>query len=244
MRWHNGAMSDARFHTTRWSMIVAASHAAGGTSARDALEHLCRAYWYPVFAFIRRRGHGQDEALDLTQGYFASLLERGLLEAADRERGRFRSFLLATVKQFLSDERKRAAALKRGGAIDFVSLDAASFEEGRRAEIAGGQSPEAAFEQQWALTVFHRAKRALATEFEKAGKSDQFNALQGHLSGDHGPRTHAEIAGDLETTEGAVKMAVKRLRHRFGQLLREEIAQTLVQDGDLDEEVRHLLDVL
>ena len=236
--------SDARFHTTRWSMIVAAARPRSDLASSEALETLCRDYWYPVFAFIRRSGRSREDALDLTQGYFSTVLEKGLLEAADRERGRFRSFLLATVKQFLSDERKRTGALKRGGATAFVTLDAVSREERRRAMADGTESPERAFERQWALTVFQRARARLEGEFAESGKQDQFRLLEGHLSGDRETQPHAAIAAELSVTEGAVKMAVRRLRQRFGQLLRDEIAQTLSDDADLDAEVRHLLAAL
>lgn len=231
------------FETTKWSVIVAASGARPTAGSREALEQLCRAYWFPVFAFVRRQGHDRETALDLTQGYFAGLLEKGLLRAADRERGRFRSFLLATVKQFLSDERKRHAALKRGGAVGFVDLESAVAEEGLQLS-SEEDSPEAAFERQWALTVFALARERLEFEFVDAGKQDQFRLLQGYLSGDHAPRTYAEIAAELNTSEGGIKMAVQRIRQRFGRVLREEIAQTIDAETDLDAEVRHLLSVI
>jgi len=236
--------SNPRFHTTKWSVIVAATRTRSDPDSRKALEHLCQAYWYPVFAFIKRGGRNREEALDLTQGYFSSLLEKGLLRAADPERGRFRSFLLATVKQFLSDERKKAGALKRGGEVAFVSLESALHEERQRADTRDGQSPERAFEQQWALTVFRHAHQRLAQEFADAGKQDQFRLLQGHLSGDRASRSYTEIASELGATEGSIKMAVQRLRQRFGQLLRDEIAQTIDENADLDAEVRHLLSVI
>jgi RNA polymerase sigma factor (sigma-70 family) len=237
-------MSPRQFQTTRWSMIVAASRTRSDPHSREALENLCAAYWYPVFAFVVRQGRSRDDALDLTQGYFVSLLESGLLQAADRDRGRFRSFLLATVKQFLSDERKRSAALKRGGAVSFISLEAATSEGRLRAEADDGESPERAFERQWALTIFQRARQRLAAEFAEAGKSDQYRLLQGYLSGDGDARSYAEVSRELGVSEGSIKMAVQRLRQRFGKLLRNEIAETIDSDADLDAEVRHLLSVV
>jgi RNA polymerase sigma-70 factor (ECF subfamily) len=224
-------------------VIVAASRSRPDRGSREALEQLCSAYWFPVFSFVRRHGRSREDALDLTQGYFAGLLEKGLLQAADRERGRFRSFLLATVKQFLSDERKKQSALKRGGAVAFVNLEAAAVEE-RRHVAADQDSPETEFQRQWAQTVFNRALRRLENELNDAGKRDQFRLLQGHLSGDEAARSYAEIAASLSTSEGAVKMAVQRIRQRFGRLLRDEIAQTIDKDTDLDAEVRHLLSVI
>lgn len=237
-------VADGRFKTTQWSVIVAASQTRADPASHEALESLCRNYWYPVFAFIQRSGRSREDALDLTQGYFTVLMEKGLLRAADRERGRFRSFLLATVKQFLSDERKRDGALKRGGAASFVSLTAASDEERDRSVADERESPEQAFERQWAMTVFRKARRNLAREFEESGKQDHYRLLEGHLSGDRAARSYAEIADELGLSEGAIKMAVQRLRKRFGRLLREEIAQTVVDETDLDAEVRHLLAVI
>jgi len=237
-------VSSPRFDTTKWSLVVAASGTRSDPQSREALENLCEAYWYPIFAFVQRRGRTREDALDLTQGYFAWVLESGLLQAVDRKRGRFRSFLLATVKQFLSDERKREGALKRGGGVAFVTLEAATREERQRAEASDEESPERAFERQWALTVFQRARYRLAAEFSDAGKDDQYRLLHGYLSGDGSSRSYADVASELGVSEGAVKMAVKRLRQRFGQLLREEIARTLDNDADLDAEVRHLLSVI
>jgi len=225
-------------------VVVAAAGTRSDPDSRDALGRLCEAYWYPVFAFIRRGGRTQEDALDLTQGYFSSLLEKGLLQAADRERGRFRSFLLATVKQFLSDERKKAGALKRGGTVAFVSLETAVSEDRQRADISADDSPERAFERQWALTVFRHARKRLEQEFSDAGNQAQFQILQGYLSGDRTSRTYADIAEELGSTVSAIKMAVQRMRQRFGKLLRDEIAQTIDRDSDLDSEVRHLLSVI
>jgi len=225
-------------------MIVAAARPRSHPASHEALESLCRDYWYPVFAFIQRSARQRDDALDLTQGFFALVLEKGILNAADRERGRFRSFLLAAVKNFLSDERKRETTLKRGGAVSFVTLDAAAEEERGRALADEGESPERAFERQWALTVFERARARLEAEVSGSGKSEQFRLLEGHLSGDRETRPYAEIAEELGASEGSIKMAVRRLRKRFGQVLRDEIAQTLSDKTDLDAEVRHLLNAL
>ena len=232
---------DPRFQTTRWSMVVAAAASEGSRDSDDALDQLCRAYWYPVFAFIRRSGRSNDDALDLTQGYFAELLRKDLLSAADRERGRFRSFLLATVKQFLSDERKHAAAQKRGGGLDHVSIDDVAREDRERAIPSEDPSPEHAFERDWATTIFRRALGRLEATFAEGERRDELRLLLPHLTGGDRARPYASVADELGVSEQSIKSGVRRLRQRFGTLLRDEVAQTMHEGEDVDAELRHLL---
>jgi len=231
---------DPRFETTKWSMVLAASRAREEAGSGEALEALCRAYWHPVFAFIRRSGRSEDDALDVTQDFFSSLIESGVLAAADPDRGRFRSFLLSMVKQHLSHARVRDRALKRGGGVRFVSMETAR----RTASIDPSDSPERVFERQWALTALDRARRALESELAAAGKEQQYQLLSCYLTGGGDERPYAETARELDTSEPAVKMAVHRLRQRFGRLLREEIAQTVATEAEIDSEVRDLLQAL
>ncbi len=235
---------DPRFRTTRWSLVLSASRTLSEEDARIALEQLCEAYWYPVFTFISRTGRSREDALDLTQGFFANFIETRTLGAADPTRGRFRSFLLATVKQHLSHERDKARAIKRGGKLEFISLDALTADELAHPGADDAASPELAYEKAWALTALGRAKAKLASELAASGKEEQYRLLGGHLSGDANARPYAEIARRLGSSDAAVKMAVKRLRQRFGKLLREEIAQTVESEADVDSEVRHLLEVI
>jgi len=237
------AMSEgARFHTTRWSLVLAAG-AQDDSSSAGALASLCEDYWYPIYSYIRRIGHSSEDAADLTQGYFAELLEKGRLKAADPSRGKFRSFLLATVKQHLSHEREKRRARKRGGDREIVPLEAGAAEDRLRVDGAPNRSPEGAFEHAWALTVLDCAKRSLEAEFASQGKEEQYRVLGRYLGGDREvPYTAA--AEELGTSESAIKMAVRRLRKRFGLLVREEIASTIGPSGNIEAELAHLIAVL
>lgn len=232
-----------RFDTTRWSVVLAARDETGET-ARRALAWLCEAYWYPVYAFIRRRGHEPDEAADLTQGYFARLLEKHYLEAVRPELGKFRSFLLKSVQHFLSNERDRARALKRGGGKAPISLDGLDPERRMALEPRDDLTPEALFEREWAFTLLERAMERLAGEAAAKERRPQFELLKGFLTdAGSGPSYH-EVAGLLKVGESAIKVAVHRLRRRFGELLRAEIAETVADPGGTDAEIRHLFSVL
>jgi len=229
----------AQFATTHWSVVTL----AGGDSsipAAQALEKLCRAYWYPLYFFVRRRGYAVHEAQDLTQSFFARLLDMHYLNAVDRTKGKFRSFLLAALEHFLANEWRRAHAQKRGGSINFISLDDDSAEQQYLQVSAGDPSPEKLFEQQWAMTLLEQVLARLREEFVAAGKVNLFGELKIFLTGEKRAISYAELAGRLGTTEAAVKTAVSRMRQRYGELLREEIANTVSSPLEVEEELRTL----
>ncbi len=234
---------DPRFRTTRWSRVLAA-RSRTAPDADEALAELCRAYWFPLYAFLRRRGHGPDEARDLVQGYFATLLEKRFLDDVRPERGKFRSFLLVSLKHFVSHERVREGAVKRGGGASAIPLDAAEAESRYRVEPADAETPESIFERRWAATVVERARARLAEEMREAGKDAQYRALEGSVAFGTGERSQREIGEALGMSEAAVGMALLRLRRRLGQLLRDEISQTVETPEGVDEELRHLLSML
>lgn len=231
-----------RFATTRWSLVLSAQEGSPGDSA-EALAELCESYWYPLYAFVRRQGYNPDDASDLTQAYFAKLLEKEYLKDVRRDAGRFRSFLLASLKHFLYNEWDRQHALKRGGHVRQISLDATAAEDRYAVEPADRLTPEDLYEQRWALTVLERTLTRQAEE-TAADKRDQFAKLQPFLIGGENDLTYRQVGKSLAMTEGAVKVAVHRLRRRFGMLLREEIAQTVTDPQDVDDEIRHLLECL
>ncbi len=232
---------DGQFHTTQWTLIVAAAK-QGTLHSAEALGRLCRDYWTPLYGFVRRNGHDVHAAQDLTQEFFARLLDKGYLAAADRERGRFRSFLLAALKHFLANERKAARAQKRGGGKAVLSLDFQSAEQAYLAEPVATRTPEQLFEQQWAVLLLERVLARVETEFAAAGKAE-FALLKDCLvAGQHRP--YADIAAELGTTEAAVKMSVHRLRKRYRALLREEVALTVADPGEVDDEMRQLFATL
>ncbi len=231
------------FETTQWSIVLAAGRDATGP-ARDALATLCDRYWYPVYAYVRRRGHDADEAEDLTQSFFATLLEKRYVGAADPARGRFRSFLLTAVTHFLSNERDRATAAKRGGGRAIVSLDAETAEGRYRMEPSHDATPERLFERRWALTLLDRTLGALRAEQERAGHAERFDRLKGFLTGEGGDGGYGVAAADLGLSEGAVKVAIHRLRKRYRELLRAEIAQTLEDTAAVEDELRALFAAL
>jgi RNA polymerase sigma-70 factor (ECF subfamily) len=233
-----------RFATTHWSLVCEAKPGeANRAHAREALEELCRAYWYPLYAFVRNRGHTAADAQDLTQTFFAQLIESGGFASADRERGRFRSYLLGAMKHFLANQWHRAQTQKRGGLVQFIEWDALDAE----ARFAGAsdplESPELIFDREWALEIIAGALDALHEEMEKTGKGERFEALKGTLTGDEVESREA-IAARLGMSEGAVKVAVHRLRKRFRDLLRGTIAETVGNEADLDDELQHLVAVL
>jgi RNA polymerase sigma-70 factor (ECF subfamily) len=216
---------------------------ASETRARKALEELCRAYWYPLYAFVRYRGYSSDDAQDLTQAFFARIIEMGGFASVDRERGRFRSYLLGAMKHFLANEWHRAQTQKRGGRVQFIEWDALDPEARYAGASKQSDDPEHLFDREWALETIAGALQALRGEMAKAGKSEQFDALKGSLTGeDDAPRE--EIAARLDMSEGAVKVAVHRLRQRYRQLLRTAIAETVNNEANLNDEMRCLLAVL
>ncbi len=231
------------FQTTRWSLVLAAGEGRTAESGR-ALSSLCEAYWYPLYAFVRRQGNDPEAALDLTQSYFLTLLEKNYIAEADPERGRFRSFLLQSVKNFLSKERERDRALKRGGDQRAITLDLQDAEQRYARELSETTPAEALFDRRWATTVLERALDRLAGELAKSGKEQEFRYLRPHLTGQGRAVPYAELALQLETSEGAIKVAVHRSRRRFGELLRAEITDTVASSDEVDGEVRYLLEVL
>ncbi len=234
----------SHFATTSWSTVLAAREAST-IESREALEALCRTYWYPLYAFVRRQGFDAEEARDLTQGYFAQLLEKGYLDDYDPKRGRFRIFLQASVKNFLSKERAKERSWKRGGRADIVSLDDDQIEGRYRVEPADRLTPEQLYERRWALTVLEEARGRLRQERIDAGRELEFNKLEGFLTGQQGAQArYKEIAAELATTEDAVKTALHRLRRRFGELLRDVIGTTVSSRDEIDDELKHLLTVI
>ena len=228
------------FETTRWSTVLAASQSTG--HAQEALATLCQIYWYPLYAYLRRGGHTAEDAEDLTQGFFAHLLEKRALRAADPERGRFRSFLLASLRHYVSNERARARADKRGGSAVLLPLDDA---EGQyRREPADDRTPERLLDRRWALTVLDRVAATLREEFCRRGKEAVFDELKPHLTGDAEGTPYREIGVRLGLSEGAARVAVHRLRRRFGELLRKEVGQTLASPEDIEDEIRCLMRAL
>jgi RNA polymerase sigma-70 factor (ECF subfamily) len=232
-----------RFATTHWSLVLAAGRHASPAS-REALATLCQTYWYPLYAHVRRRGHRAEEAQDLIQDFFAGLLEKGTLRVADRDRGRFRSFLLAALDHFLANARRRGRARKRGGQRLTLSLDFPVGEGRYAAEPAHDITPDRLYARRWALTVIDQALSRLRDEFARAGKADLLERLTPYLAGNADAEPYRELAARLDTTEGAVKVAVHRLRRRCGELLREEIARTVAGPDEVEEELRDLFDAL
>ncbi len=227
------------FVTTHWSVVLSAQDSSSPQSGQ-ALETLCRAYWFPLYAFVRRLGHGPHDAQDLTQDFFARVLEKGYLKAADRERGRFRTFLLVALKRFLANEWDRQHALKRGGFTTVVSIDQELAESRFTAEPAHHLQPDVLFDRQWALTLLERTMTRLQEEYTATGRAKLFEYLRGCLARDESALPYAEIAGRMNLTEAAVKMAVQRLRARYRDILRSEIADTVASPAEVEEEIRHL----
>ncbi|MHC4858888.1 MAG: RNA polymerase sigma factor [Planctomycetota bacterium] len=229
------------FHTTRWSVVLAAGSRETAES-REALAALCETYWFPLYAYARRRTGSRDRAEDLTQGFFAELLEKGWVATADPGRGRFRAFLLTALKRHMGHAAERERALKRGGGRPPLRLD---FEDGERRyslEPVHDLTPDRVFERRWALTLLDRVLGRLGEEMEKGGRAEAFAALRTYLTGE-GP-AHRETAKRLGMSEGAVKTAVHRLRRRYRELLRAEIAETVAEPAEVDDEIRHLLGAL
>lgn len=233
----------AKFLTTRWSIV----NAAGGqssSSARIALEELCRIYWQPVYSFVRRRGHEQNTAEDLTQAFFVHILSTDFVRTADRDRGRFRSFLLKSVSHFLSDQRRAAKALKRGGGQITLSLD---FEKGERQyqlEPADAATAEELFERRWALTLLAHTTATLKQEYEDRNHGLLFRSLEPHLNQDDARVPYAELTETLDMSVDAIKQAARRLKLRYREILRAEIAGTVRTPSDIDDELRQLMTVL
>ena len=234
---------DQRFTTTHWSVVIA----AGGiesVSAETALATLCQTYWYPLYAYVRRRGYSLEDAQDLTQSYFASLLEKKYLDRADRERGRFRTFLLSSLENFLNNEWDRASAQKRGGGQRNISWDDQDAEGRYLNEPVDELTPERIFEKRWAATLLELVLKQMREEFIVSGKEELFEAIKPHLWSEGPAASYSQLAVQLNMTVVAVKVTVHRLRHRYRDLLRTEIAHTVATPGEVDDEIRHLIKVM
>jgi len=230
------------FTTTHWSVVLAAGRDSTA-SAQEALEQLCCVYWYPLYAFLRWQGHGVEQAQDLVQGFFLHLMRGNILRVAEPGRGRFRSFLLGTLKHFISDERGKATTQKRGGKQQFVSWDLADAERLFGQEPADPSSPDRLFERRWALTLLEQALARLQAECVTGDRSDLFEQLQAFVTGEKGAISYAEAAANLGLSLGAVKSAIFRLRHRYHELVREEVGHTVADPGEVEDELRYMLGV-
>lgn len=239
----NEAPAAPAFVTTHWSVVLTAAQ-SDTTRAQAALERLCRMYWYPIYHFVRRQGHSMHDAQDLTQEFFARLLEKNWIAHADQSRGRFRSFLLLVLKRFLAGEWHKANAQKRAGNRHCLPLPLDTAETRYVREPADTSTPEQAFEKQWALTLLETVLGQLRADYEQDGKGRLFETLKPCLMGSRESQPYTELAGKLEMSEGAVKVAVHRLRERYREHLKAEIANTVTSPADVDQELRHLFSVL
>jgi RNA polymerase sigma factor (sigma-70 family) len=233
----------AVFATTHWSVVLQAGQ-EDSPKTSEALAQLCRTYWYPLYAYVRRKGYTSHDAQDLTQEFFARLLARNYLGGADRRKGKFRSFLLGAFEHFLAREWRRTQAQKRGGGQAAFSLDEVDAENRYVLEPAHELTPEKMFDRRWATTVLEEAISELRREYEARNQGELFTGLGALLSGDGASASYADMATSLGMNEGALKVAVHRMRRRYGELIRRQIAQTVTTPADIDEELRYLLDVL
>lgn len=231
------------FPPTRWSVVVAARDDDSPASAA-ALEQLCGDYWYPLYVYVRRSGRDVEEARDLTQEFFARVLEKGYLRTADREKGRLRTFLVVMLKRFLANEWDRSSRLRRGGGVAPVPFDTRIAEERYATESVAALAADAAYDRRWALTLLDRTMQRLAAEYQGSGRGRDFEGLKAYLAAEGAGIGYGEIAQKLGVNEGAARTAVHRLRKRFREVFREEIAQTVSAADDIESEVRHLVGVL
>ncbi|WAC18273.1 sigma-70 family RNA polymerase sigma factor [Luteolibacter sp. SL250] len=233
-------MSDGRFATTRWTLVMNAG-LHGSAEAETALAALCETYWFPIYSFIRRHGRSKEDAEDLTQAFFAALLDRRAFGQLDQEQGKFRGFLLATVKNFLSNARDRERALKRGGGIAHLSLDWESADSRFAIACGDGRTPDEEFDREWALTLLARVLSLLEDEFSHSGRAEEFGVLKGHLTGKEAGMPYEDAARLLDMEAGAVRVRVHRLRKRYRELLKQEISSTLVHPAMVEEELSALM---
>jgi len=228
------------FVTTRWTLVLAAADTASPESS-EALAALCQDYWYPLYVYVRRRGYSPEDARDLTQGFFAKLLEKNYLKAADRERGKFRTFLLTALQRYVANEWDRERAKKRGGGRTPISLDVEWAEGGLALVPVDDLTPEDIFEKCWALAQFDKVVSRMRDEMSLPGKERRFELLKGYVTGESQDIPYRDVADELAVSESSVKVAVHRMRKRFGELLRQEVAQTVASPESVEAEVRHLL---
>lgn len=233
----------ARFATTQWSQVLAARDGSD-TRAQEALTGLCEAYWMPLYSFVRSLGHDPDDSRDLTQAYFANLLEKNTLAGVEPSAGRFRSYLLASMKHFVANEHRKQRTLKRGGNVRTISLDSEEAERRFRYGSTTEATPDQVFEHRWAMTVLQQALARVESEWAGKGRGEQFECLKPHLTGQEPRTSFREVGVQLGMSEVSARGAMYRVRQRFGQLIREEVAETVADPEQVDEEVRHLLAVL
>jgi RNA polymerase sigma-70 factor (ECF subfamily) len=231
------------FVTTQWSLVRTAAEQDSPT-AGQALQTLCASYWYPLYAHVRRRGHDQEAAQDLTQGFFAQILAKNSLAFADATRGRFRTFLLSALDHYLHHQHRDATALKRGGGREVISWDAQDAEHRYALEPPDRSSPDREFDRRWALATLEQVRGQLRNELSVMGKVQLFDLLRPYLCGESEGTPYAQLAAQLKMTTVALKVTVHRLRKRYGELLREEITRTLANPSDAEEEIRHLIAAL
>jgi len=237
-----GVVQQPVFATTHWSVVLAAANQES-PRARAALERLCRTYWYPLYAYLRRRGNGHEDAQDLTQGFLLQLLEHDAFKRVQPSRGRFRSFLLASLSYYLADQRDHAGAIKRGAGQLQFSLDGLAAEERYQLEPPVNDSPDRLFERRWALALLDQVLQRLGQEFQEAGKGALFHRLQEFLVTGQAEAKYPNAAADLGMSVDAVKKAAQRMRQRYNELFREEIAHTVGHPGEVEDELRYLCEV-
>lgn len=235
--------SPSRFTATRWSVVLAAGQSTG-LEREKALQQLAQSYWFPLYSYIRRKGHPADEAEDLTQGFFSHLLEKQTLAKADQDKGRFRAFLLTVLKHYISDEWKKSHTLKRGGQRKFVQMDAQQAEGFYSLAPVDPITPEKLFDRNWAMALLTLVMTRLGEHYAQKGQTDLFIAIKGSIDGSAGDLSYADIGAKLNMTEAAVKTAAHRLRKQYRDILREEIAQTVSSEDEIDDEIRFLMDTL
>jgi RNA polymerase sigma-70 factor (ECF subfamily) len=224
--------------------VVLAAGQSDSPDATQALETLCGAYWYPLYAYVRRRGYGHEDAQDLTQQFFARFLEKGSFSLADPSRGRFRTFLLKSLQHFLADDWKRAHRAKRGGGTIELPLDGVVAEARYTAELAETMTPERVYDERWAMTLLEQVLSRMREDYDRAGKARLIEALQNFLWGADGSASYAQIAENLAMTEGAVRVAVHRLREQYRERLRAEVAHTVSNPNEVDDELRYLIQAI
>ena len=239
----NAFKSDRCFNTTHWSVVLQAGQQHSSQS-RDALEKLCRAYWHPIYAFARRKGRGEEEAKDLTQQFFSRLLERNDFSGLDPRKGKFRTFLLTAFTHFLANERDYANAAKRGGGGIIISLDGLTDEQLSRSDLAQDCPPAKLFDLRWARSIVEQALERLRSEMSTAGKTANFDLLKSFLAAEAHEGEYASVARQMGVADASVAVLVHRMRQRYRQLVREQVAQTVTSPAELDEEMRHLFEVL
>jgi RNA polymerase sigma factor (sigma-70 family) len=231
------------FRTTDWSMVLCAS-ARQSATGEVALAKLCGMYWYPLYAFVRRRGYSVHDAQDLAQGFFAHLLQKNILNLVDQQKGKFRSFLLSSIKNFLANDWDRQHAVKRGGQCSFSSWDEEAAESLYQRGISGQLTPDQEFERSWAMVLLERVQKTLRNEYIADEKAALFHSLEASISGNAPDVSYADLGKELGMTEGAIKMAALRLRKRYRELLRAEIGNTVTTGKEIDDEIGHLVAAL